>query len=176
MAAWSEKEIATLRRLIAKRQLKRSMHLLPGRTYVAAVTKARDLNVSSVPLGERVRDLMADGVERTSHEIGEALRASKKQVAAFMRTVTNPDGEQEFHVVRVAPGKFPMLVYALGSGANARISAAAVVRKDPASAKDRMCNAKLDQRYRNKFAWWPRADVAVVSAMNAMVSAGRAAA
>ncbi|KDR25467.1 hypothetical protein [Caballeronia zhejiangensis] len=171
-APWTQDELRILRGLKERGAvLKKHMHLLPGRTYEGALFKQRHMQLKPLPSSQRVRNLLSDGVERTGREIADALAIPRKTVSDLLRYATDPDGKQWAHVSRITEG-YPQLVYAIGPGENARYGDAISAKLADEEESDDV----LDARYRSNAAWWPCADRVVVSAMNAMICAGRAAA
>ncbi|SAL26037.1 hypothetical protein AWB73_01975 [Caballeronia turbans] len=169
---WTHEELRILRGLKERGAvLKKHMHLLPGRTYEAAVYKQTHMAIKPISTSQRVRNLLSDGVERTAREIADTLGLARKTVSDLMRPATDPRGNQWAHVSRITES-YPQLVYAIGPGENARYGDAVSAKL----AEEEESDDVLDARYRSNAAWWPRADRVVVSAMNAMICAGRAAA
>ncbi len=162
---WTDAEIAIL--IGIKKgggALKNSMHLLPGRSYGATVYKARGLDMHSISATRRIQLLMQDGKERTAREIGELIGLDRKSVNEYMRVAVTPGPSQWAHVARVE-GMYRKSVYAYGPGTNA---------ERPDSIEE-MTDKQLDALHRSAGAWWPYGDPVLMSAMSAMVTAGRAA-
>lgn len=171
-APWTQDELRILRGLKERGAvLKKHMHLLPGRTYEGALFKQRHMQLKPLPSSQRVRNLLSDGIERTGREIADALQIPRKTVSDLLRYATDPNGNQWAHVSRITEG-YPQLVYRIGPGVNARYGDAVAANLADIEESDEV----LDAKYRSSAAWWPRADLVVVSAMNAMICAGRAAA
>ncbi|WP_250538683.1 MULTISPECIES: hypothetical protein [unclassified Caballeronia] len=162
---WTDTEIAMLIG-IKKRgaTLKDNMHLLPGRSYGATVYKAHGLDMHSISATRRIQLLMQDGKERTAREIGELIGLDRKSVNEYMRVAVTPGASQWAHVARVE-GLHRKSVYVYGPGENA---------ERPESLEE-MSDKQLDALHRSAGAWWPYGDPVLMSAMSAMVTAGRAA-
>ncbi|CAN7610127.1 hypothetical protein LJR034_004674 [Caballeronia sp. LjRoot34] len=168
---WTKDEIETMRNIVMSgKSLKRNMHLLPGRSYVAASTRCLSAGIRFPKVIERILMLMSDEVPRTAVEISKLLGLPRKSVSDALRHAVHPDDLQSMHVCGLSVER-KYLLYVIGEGTN--------VNWKPSKTENRVISDRereMDQRYRAKAMWWPRADPVVVASINAMVHAGRASA
>lgn len=168
---WTNEEIETMAEiLMSGKSLKRNMHRLPGRSYSAASTKCLDAGIRYPKVIERVSDLMEDGKQRTAMEIAKLLSIPRKRVADALRHAVRPGDRQSMHVCGMSANR-KHLLFVIGEGVNFNASPEEIAKQIEADDE-----REQDRRYRSQAKWWPRADVVVVEAMNAMVHAGRTAA
>lgn len=161
---WTDAEIAILSQIKKSGvSLKRSMHLLPGRTYKAAEVRSRGMRRHVVPATRRIQLAMQDGKERTAREIAELVGLDRKSINEYMRVAVTPGPNQWAHIARVE-GLYRKSVYVYGPGKNA---------ERPESIEE-LSDAQLDAMHRSAGNWWPIADQVVISAMSAMCFVGRA--
>ncbi|WP_438396445.1 hypothetical protein [Caballeronia sp. DA-9] len=167
---WTKEEVETMRDIVMSgKSLKKNMNLLPGRSYHGASTKCVEVGIRVPKVGERILILMSDGAPRTARAIADALNLPRKSVSDALRNAVWPDDGQSMHIcARTAESK--EFLYVIGEGLNVNLSPAEAERRRIAKRE-----READKRYESRTTWWPRADPVVISAINAMVHAGRAA-
>ncbi len=169
---WSAADLETLRSIRnAGASLDANMHRLPGKTYYEADKTARLLGLKHASVEVRGLRVMSDGKPRTAGQLAVEIGSSRTSACDMLHNASLPGVTQKVHVCGFTPGGRPLLIYVAGQGINEQPRVArskAVWSSDPESA--------LDEQYKAKASWWPRADQVVISAINAMVHAGRAAA
>lgn len=131
----------------------------------------------------RIEALMADGLARSALEVSQAIDAEKKYVRSVFADLVR-EGSAYIESYR---GANHTMFYKMGEGENAERP----VNKTPEhklaksrvknrmirsnTPRKRLADRDLDELRRTSAYWWPRADPVVVSAMSAMVRAGRSA-
>lgn len=167
---WSKAESRKLKRLCAQPgSLLSKVGKIRGRSYQAMKKQRIKLGLGKSRVAVLVRDLMVDGEIRTSRQIATALGRGHQIVNYALRKASEEGERQEMHIVDFLGGSGARR-YVKGPGQNA---VANTVRARCFSTPE---EREEDEKYRASDKWWPRADPAVISAMNAMMFAGRSAA
>lgn len=115
---------------------------------------------------ERIIDLMADRLPRTSTEIADVLDVNVSKVNDFMRVARIPGRRQELHALD-RNGKAGAARYVIGKGENAALRSAPIAERK--TRVDDLTDAELDDMHRPRARWWPAVDVVVLNSINAMV-------
>lgn len=183
--AWDDMEFAALDEIFASLETIASQAWkLPGRSVdaIGVMGRARGLTKAKAPEARVLIDtLMSDGIARSAQMVSELIGAQKD----FVRDILNQMSRTgvEMHVEYYDEDtRRPF--YKAGSGQNAskpaplssRAHKLRHLRKVRAAAVnvDDIDDMLLDEAHRDTGKWWPRADVVVLQAINAMVASGRA--
>jgi hypothetical protein len=160
-------------------------HRLPHKSAETIQQKGRLMGLKKVmppPAHEQIRVLMCDGIGRTAREIVEATGLTRTFTSDILRALGS---SHDVHIVDWAVGP-TAAIFAWGAGENAARPEPTSQSAYRAGRRARLALAKenideiddevLDEAFRNKATWWPRADPVVIASINAMVHAGRASA
>lgn len=177
---WTMPELKMLADVYEAGSLPANLHLFGGRSIETVRAKARAIGLIHQSLPTKIRELMApkDGaapVPRTAAEVAELLGAEKRPVRDVLAAMVL---RETAHILEWR-GSYHEIVFVHGPGENAvrPLSATpaayrkrlAEKRRKATGAHDGLSDAQIDEMYRASDNWWPRADLVVVSSIDAMV-------